>query len=98
MTPELLVRPRARAELGEAFRWYEERREGLGREFLRAALEALSAIEAAPERYPRVRGEVRRILLRRFPFALLYLAEPEQTIVIACFHSKRDPRRWHSRR
>src|SRR5262249_48144532 len=57
--PELLVRPRAKAELGEAFRWYEERREGLGREFLRAALEALSAIEESPERYPRVRGEVR---------------------------------------
>jgi plasmid stabilization system protein ParE len=97
VTPELLVRPRAKAELGEAFRWYEEQREGLGREFLRAALETLFAIEAAPERYPRVRGKVRRALLRRFPYALLYLAEAEQTVVIACFHSKRDPRRWHSR-
>lgn len=94
----LLVRQRAATEIQEAFRWYEEQRQGLGAEFLQAARETLSAVEEAPERYPRVRGEIRRALLHRFPYSILYLAEHERTVVIGCFHSKRDPRRWASRR
>ncbi len=58
---------------------------------------ALSAIEEAPERYSIVRNDVRRRILDRFPYSILYLVEPGQIVVFACFHGKRDPKRWHSR-
>jgi hypothetical protein len=96
--PALSLRPIAAAEIQDAFRWYEQQRKGLGEEFLQAMREAFSAIEANPAQYPRIRGKIRRALLRRFPFAVLYLAEPDKTIVLGCFHSKRDPAHWHFRR
>lgn len=58
---------------------------------------ALTAIEESPERYPVARGEVRRRLLDRFPYSILYLVEVREIVVIACFHGRRDPTRWHRR-
>jgi plasmid stabilization system protein ParE len=98
VTPPLTLRPAARAEIDEAYQWYEERRAGLGEEFLRAVRAVLAEVEQAPRRYPVIRNDIRRALLRRFPYSILYIAEPEATIVVACFHGSRDPRRWHERR
>jgi len=98
MTPPLTLRDEADAEIQEAFSWYEEQKPGLGHEFLAAVTVTLAAVEEAPRRYPKVRGETRRALVARFPYSILYIAEPEATIVTACFHGKRDPRRWHDRR
>lgn len=96
MAPVLSLRPQARAEVAEAYDWYELRRSGLGERFLSVLGETLNAIEQAPRRYPRIRGEVRRACLKRFPYCVLYLAEPAEVVVIAVFHSARDPRRWQS--
>ena len=98
MTPPLTLRPVARAEMEEAYAWYEERRPGLGEEFLTAVREALATVEEAPRRYPVIRRDIRRALLHRFPFSILYIAEPDATVVLGCFHGKRNPQRWHDRR
>jgi hypothetical protein len=50
-----------------------------------------------PERYPVVRGEARRALLRRFPYAVFFVATPDLVSVLACMHARRDPRRWQER-
>jgi len=47
--------------------------------------------------WPRVRGEARRRLVRRFPFAVNYLVEPQHIEVLAVFHTSRDPKVWHGR-
>lgn len=96
--PPLTLRPVARAEIDEAYQWYEERRPGLGEEFLAEARRILASVEEAPRLHPVIRKDVRRALLRRFPSSILYVAEPEATVVLACFHASRDPRRWHRRR
>lgn len=97
MTPPLLLWPEARADIREAWAWYEEQRRGLGDEFLAAAREALSRVEEGPLRFPRVRGEIRRAPLHRFPYAILYIPEAEHTVVLACFHARRNPRIWQAR-
>ena len=48
----LYLRKAARADIAEAFGWYEARSTGLGFEFLRAVRVALASIERAPEQYP----------------------------------------------
>jgi plasmid stabilization system protein ParE len=96
-SPPLLIRSEAEAEIQEAYEWYETQRPGLGDEFLIEVRRGLAAVERSPRLYPIIRGKVRRALLSRFPYSILYMAEPESTIVIACFHGKRDPRRWYSR-
>jgi hypothetical protein len=41
---------------------------------------------------------VRRALLRRFPYALMFVIEADETLtVIACFHGSRDPEHWQKR-
>lgn len=97
MNRPLSIRPDAEAEIAEAHDWYEERRPGLGADFLSEVRKALADIEEFPERYPVVRNDVRRRLLNRFPYSILFLTEPKETVIIACFHGRRDPKRWHSR-
>jgi len=93
----LVVRDAAEADIAEAARWYERRSPGLGREFLRAVDVTFAEISRMPERYPIVRGAARRALLRRFPYAVYFVATPELVSVFACLHARRDPRLWRER-
>ena len=96
MSP-LIVRPAAAAEIDEAYLWYEAQRTGLGEEFLAEVNGALDTIREMPELYAVVHRDTRRAMLVRFPYSLLYRLVNKQVIVVACFHGKRDPRRWQSR-
>ena len=93
----LVVRPLAEADLDEAFAWYESRSGGLGVDFLRAVDACFAAIEATPLAYPVVYRGARRALLRRFPYAILYLLDGERLHVLACTHTSLHPRRWRQR-
>jgi toxin ParE1/3/4 len=93
----LVVREAAEADIVEAARWYERRSPGLGGEFLRAVDVTLAEIVRMPDRYPYVRGRARRALLRRFPYAVYFVATPEFVSVFACLHARRDPRHWRER-
>ena len=93
----LVVRGAAEEDIAEAARWYEQRSPGLGSEFLRAVDVTLAEIVRMPERYPVVRGQARRALLRRFPYAMFFVATPDLVSVIACLHARRDPRHWRER-
>lgn len=97
MTIPVLVQPAAEADIVEAALWYESRALGLGSEFLGLVEAGIDAIRRTPNAFPRVRGDVRRVLLRRFPFALYFLPEPSAIRVIACLHVRRDPTRWQQR-
>lgn len=92
------VRPEAEADLEDAARWYEQRRGGLGKEFLDEVLRTLGTIEGNPELYARVHGDIRRAMLNRFPFGVFYLIESEGVVVVAVLHASRDPARWKERR
>jgi toxin ParE1/3/4 len=97
MNYKLLIRPEAEFDIEEAFEWYEEQNSGLGSEFVRAVDISLATIGRHPLVYPLVYQEVRRALIRRFPYGIFYLMEEETIVVIACFHVKRDPQQWQSR-
>lgn len=98
MTPRLLLRPEAHADLEEAFQWYEQRSTGLGHEYLRVVRVALAGIERAPDASPVILDDIRRAGVRRFPYYIYYVARASDTTVIAVLHGRRDPRRWQSRR
>jgi plasmid stabilization system protein ParE len=97
MNLELIVEPEAEAEIDEASRWYEAQSPELGADFLRAVEEALAAVQRNPFQYQIVHGEVRRAGVRRFPYGLIYIASDREVIVTACFHGRRNPRRWRER-
>jgi plasmid stabilization system protein ParE len=93
----LLLRQEAEDDVEAAFTWYEQQRQGLGTEFLLAVEAGLAAIARQPEAYPAVYKRARRCVLRRFPYALFFVAGPELIEVIACTHVRRHPRRWRTR-
>ena len=97
MTVRLVVASEVEREIAEAADWYERRSPGLGLDFLRAAEVCLGTIRVAPARFPQVRGEARRALLRRYPYAMFYRVQGDVVQVLACLHTRRDPHRWRAR-
>jgi plasmid stabilization system protein ParE len=95
---QCIVRPAAAADIDDAFLWYEAQRQGLGHEFLAAADTLVNAVAEHPLRYPLVRRNTRRALLRRFPYAVYFRIYGDIVVVVACMHGRRNPRRWQGRR
>jgi toxin ParE1/3/4 len=96
VTRRVGFRPEAEAEALETQDWYEERRPGLGAVFGAALDKALDRIAANPLMFQRVRGETRRAVLDRFPYAVYFRVLDDEIVVLAV-HGRRHPRRWHSR-
>ena len=99
MSYTLIVRPLAEGDLEQAYQWYEGQSEGLGAEFIRAVDAVFAALERQPEQYPVTHGQIRRALLRRFPYAVYYVIREDRRLVqvIACLHQRQNPRRWQLR-
>jgi toxin ParE1/3/4 len=72
MNRRIVVRPEAESEFVEAAEWYEARSPGLGAEFLRALDATIAGIERNRFVQATVFGEVRRALMRRFPYGVFY--------------------------
>ncbi len=97
MKYKLVVSPVAEADIEKAFEWYEERGEGLGRDFVLKARNSIKEISTRPFSYPISVGKTRRILLERFPYSVFYTVVNDVVNVTACIHQRRSPRVWKSR-
>jgi len=95
--PSVVFTPAARAELIDAQHWYESEAPGLGRRFRAEIDSAIERISANPLQFPAVYRNVRRALLRHFPYMLFFVIEGDLLLLIACFHASRDPRQWQQR-
>ena len=81
----------ARRDLSEAAKWYRAREPGLDRRLFDAVDHALERIRELPEIGPEVEGRIRRVLLHTFPYALFYILDRDEIIVLGCLHGARDP-------
>ncbi|RXK88559.1 hypothetical protein EST62_02660 [Chlorobaculum sp. 24CR] len=93
----IVVRPEAEKELLEAQAWYESKAQGLGFEFARAADAAVASALRTPLGYGRIEAEFRRVLLRKFPYSLIYLPSDDELLVVSFFHQHREPGVWLER-
>ncbi len=102
MTKRVIVESLAREELRQAARWYEEQRVGQGEELVNEVdgiFVALSSPTTIGVTVPGVKTGVRllRILLTRFPYAVVYVEHEESVHVIAVAHFKKKPGYWKKR-
>jgi len=81
----------------DAWLWYEQKRSGLGDEWVGCVEAVLGEIALDPALHVAVHGEVRRALVRRFPYAVFYVVEPAQVLVLAVAHVRREPGYWLDR-
>ena len=98
MTPRFVFRAEAYAEVLEAREWYAAQAPGLELEFARAVDAALTAVARFPDGFPVVERDVRRAILRRFPYQLLFYQAGDDVVILACYHHRRDAQGWRSRR
>jgi len=87
----------ARAELGESALYYEGECAGLGGEFLDAVQRAVGFLKEHPEGAPVVSIDLRRKLLDRFPYGLIYAVEGAEIFVLAVANLRRRPFYWKGR-
>ena len=99
MNYRLVVRPEVDADLLEAERFYDEREEGLGRKFLRAARQTMAKLPRNPLLY-RVRQrrkQVRWACPRHFPYRIIFRVIGNTVVIYAVIHSARHDREWRKR-
>jgi plasmid stabilization system protein ParE len=97
MSRPLVFHPDVEDEVRAAYQWYESRQTDLGDDFLAALEVVYRRLETAPEIHQVIEQNVRRALLRRFPYAVYYIVFPGRVEVIAVQHCHRDPAAWQSR-
>ena len=96
MSRVLVIRPKAEAQAASARDWYDDQLPGLGDDFIDRLDEAIPKAHANPLHYQKVLHEIRRVLLRRFPFAVFFVAEPQRVVVLAVLHQTDNPSQWNN--
>ncbi len=97
MGADFFLTPEATQDIDEAYAWYETQRVGLGEEFLGCVDVCIERIRKEPQWCPKVYGDYRRALLRRFPYAAFYVLDSERVVVVAVLHTARNPNKWRQR-
>ena len=87
----------AQREVDDAVEWYNQQAPGLGREFLDELDRAVRRAATFPMVGAEIEPGVRRCLIARFPYGLLYGLDGETLVVLAVAHLHREPRYWAGR-
>jgi plasmid stabilization system protein ParE len=90
--------PEADLDAQDAIRWYDERDRALGDDFLQKVNDCIAAIQENPQKYPILHRHMRRGLVRRFPYEIIFEIENDEIIIYAIYHCARDPEVWKHRR
>lgn len=83
--------PEAEAEFLGAIAWYEERLPQLGLDFANEIHASIQRAVSMPLAWPRIDGDIRGVIARRFPYGVLYAQRGEGVVVLAVMHLQRQP-------
>lgn len=88
----------AARELNDAVQYYDLESPGLGAAFLNEVDRCVQTILRYPEAGPVILGDVRRRLVRRFPYGILYSIKHDGVRILAVMNLKRRPAYWVDRK
>jgi plasmid stabilization system protein ParE len=91
------IDPRAAADAQQARMWYRERSVGVARAFIAELDRIIDQIRSLPLAGSPRRPRTRHMLLRRFPYSVIYTVVEDRIRVIAVAHHKRRPSFWRKR-
>lgn len=87
----------ARIEYYEAIGYYARIDEALGERFVSAVEEAIAQMNLAPERFRRFEGDLRKVRVEDFPYAVIYRMEGSDLRILSIMHLHRRPGYWSGR-
>jgi toxin ParE1/3/4 len=96
MTPIRLL-PEAEEELRAAAEFYEAEQAGLGKALIQEVRRACRFIAEQPSAARIERNDIRVRTIARFPYRIYYRARPEEILVVAIGHRRRQPGYWRER-
>jgi toxin ParE1/3/4 len=94
---EVRLRSVAQVEYDAAADWYESQRPGLGLRFVSAVEKALAVVSNQADRWPEAIPGVREAPVPRWPYCIYYEVHSDHVMVLAVFHTSRNPAVWQSR-
>jgi plasmid stabilization system protein ParE len=97
MKARIRLLPEARAELDAAADWYEQRRTGLGVQFISRVSEAFQQIADHPLMKAVIYKNLRQTAVKQFPYVVVYRHDENEILIVAVFHTSRDQVVWQSR-
>ena len=89
--------PEAQNEFVSAARFYEDQRRGLGLDFTLTIQRTYERLPESPAAGASFGRRLRRVLVPKFPYGLLYRVEADRIYIIAVMHLHRRPGYWRSR-
>jgi plasmid stabilization system protein ParE len=89
--------PEAEREMQDSINYYEGCQEGLGYEFAREVYKSIESIREYPKAWPLFEDDIRRRLIHRFPYCILYSEETNEIYILAIMHLNRAPDYWKTR-
>ncbi len=97
MNRSISIHEMAENELNDAADFYDLESPGLGETFINEIQKAIDLIARFPEASPLIRGRIRRKILLKFPYALIYSLRVNEIRILAVAHQKRRPIYWRGR-
>lgn len=94
---EISVHPEAEEEIKVAAIYYDSLQPGLGAVFLQELAAGFAQVQEHPHAWGLLADGIRRYLLRRFPYGIVYRVTTDQIFVLAVMHLHRRPRYWQER-
>jgi plasmid stabilization system protein ParE len=91
MTYNVVIEQRAKLELNNSAQWYEDKSPGLGARFIDAFLAVIDYLEIHAHIFPKIEGEYRQVVMKIFPFVVVFKIVEEEVRIIAVFHTSRNP-------
>ena len=94
---KVVFHPGASEDYAEAFAWYYTRGTALANDFEREIERGIRLILQTPLRWPQFDTERRRLVVRKFPYSIIYELHGDDVVVLAFAHGKRKPYYWLDR-
>jgi plasmid stabilization system protein ParE len=91
------LREEARLDIKEIHAWYEKQRKGLGAAFRNELEERITLLRRFPKIGLLIQENARRVLLKRFPYIIVYRFVSGKVIIEGVFHAHRDRKVWWER-
>jgi plasmid stabilization system protein ParE len=97
MTYSISIAEAAENDIREAFLWYENQKETLGSTFEEYVKKAVSSIQNNPLKTQVRYSNTRVFFLKKFPFGIHFQVQENHILIVAVFHTSKDPEKWKSR-
>lgn len=98
MSRTYLILPKARADIDDAYDWYESQRVSRGDEFLLELYDRINDVCISPASSGYVRKGLRAAMLPKSQFIIYYRVHPFLIEITAVLHSRAHPNKWRRRK